>query len=180
MPFHMCEKRHSYVCPLNLEVTSNAPMNWLIAPVFASTGRVVTQSPSPGFHFPFYSFSPIFLSADRRRGFHLRVTLNRRSHARAARHPESLIEQALFQRRQKQQHVRLLAAIAHQPYTPDHALHFSESSGNLDIELVEQLIAHLHIINAVGNHHPRDRRQTARCLLHHHIHPPPLNTRPHC
>src|SRR5713226_3661443 len=104
MPFHMCEKRHGYVCPLNLEVTSKAPMNWLIAPVFASTGRVVTQSPLE--HFSVASdphlvrkrilkrdsHSLLLLSTHSGSGFHLRVAPNRRSHAGATRHPETLIE----------------------------------------------------------------------------------------
>src|SRR5437773_4962384 len=140
MPFHKCEKRHWYVSPVNLEVTSKAPMNWLIAPAFASTGRVVTRAPVDpfsvisikssgrkrnlkGYFVPYFRYplslhfltSAIlsFLSADCRRGLHLRVTPNCRSHARAARHAESLIEQALLERRQEQQHERLLAAVAH-------------------------------------------------------------------
>ena len=56
----------------------------------------------------------------------MRVTPNRRSHSRAARHAKALIEQALFQRRQEQQHVGLLAAVAHQPYAPDFPLYRAE------------------------------------------------------
>src|SRR5207302_6511427 len=143
MPFHICEKRHGYVCPVNLEVTSKAPMNWLIAPAFASTGRVVTRAPLEpfsvisiklsvrkrnlkGYFVPYVRYPYIyslpcfitsafrsFLSADCRHGLHLRVTPNRRSPARAARLADSLIEQALFLSRQKPQQVRLLAAVAH-------------------------------------------------------------------
>src|SRR5260370_29551478 len=146
-------------------------MNWLIAPVFASTGRVVTQSPleqssvagdklsirkkilKGDFH------SLLLLSTHCRSGLHLRVTPNRRSHSRSARHAESLIEQALFQRGQEQQHERLLAAVAHQSHAPDFSLHQPESSGDFDIELVEQLIADVRVVNAAGNHHRRDRWQ---------------------
>src|SRR5258706_10360225 len=142
-------------------------MNWLIAPAFASTGRVVTRAPlepfsvisikfsvrkrnSKGYFVSFplslissLPYSPTsafhsFLSADSGSGLHLRVTPNRRSHARAARHAEALIEQALFQRRQEQQHKRLLAAVPHQPHAPDLALHRAEPAGDLDVELVEQ------------------------------------------
>src|SRR5690242_4433731 len=41
----MCENRQWYNCPLSFDVTSNAPTNWLIAPEFASTGRVVVTIP---------------------------------------------------------------------------------------------------------------------------------------
>src|SRR5207245_5671098 len=121
-------------------------MNWLIAPVFASTGRVVTQSPSSVFPLS------IFLFADRHRGLHLRVTSNRRSYARATRHPEALIQQALFQRRQEEQHKGLLAAVAHETDAPNFALDRPESAGDFDVEFVEQLIPHFPIVNHAGNH----------------------------
>src|SRR6266478_4285184 len=104
MPFHICEKRHWYVCPVSLEVTSKAPMNWLIAPVLASTGRVVTQSPLEQFSVVSNRFSVrkrilerdshslLLLSTHSGSGFHLRVAPNRRSHAGATRHAETLIE----------------------------------------------------------------------------------------
>src|SRR6266581_6737019 len=156
-------------------------MNWLIAPVLASTGRVVTQSPSfhnsnlkPLFRAESLRFLPgrsrgishryalprhSFLPADGSRGFRMGITPHGRSDARAAGHAEALIEQRLFQRRKEQQHVRLLAAVAHQSHAPDLALHGPESAGNLDIELVEELISHLYITHAARNHHCRDRRQ---------------------
>src|SRR5438067_7911904 len=88
------------------------------------------------------------LAADSGSGLHLRVTPNRRSNSGATRHAESLIEQALFQRRQEQQYEGLLAAVAHQSHTPDLALHRTEPAGDLDVEFVQQLIAHFPIVNA--------------------------------
>src|SRR6267378_5760173 len=181
MPFHMCEKRHRYVCPVNLEVTSKAPMNWLIAPVFASIGRVVTQSPSLTGRSIVYAAMPRFARHDKRRtghasltahggsGLHLAIAPNRRSHAGATWDPEALVEQTLFQRRQEQEHVWFLTAVAHQPYAPDFSLHRSESAGDFNVELIEQLIPYLRIVNATGNHHCRDRWQTIRRILHEQI-----------
>src|SRR6266849_5900851 len=117
-------------------------MNWLMAPAFASTGRVVTQSP---FSFLEFSFSNS-LSADCRRRLHLAITPNRGSDACAARHAAALIQQHFFKRREEEQHVRLLAAEAHQADSPDLTFHRSESAGDFDIEFVEQLIAHFRIV----------------------------------
>src|SRR5260370_24881996 len=100
-------------------------MNWLIAPVFASTGRVVTQSPleqssvaadklpirkkilKGDFH------SLLLLSTHCRSGLHLLVTPNRRSHSHSPRHAESLIEHAHLHHAQEQQHDRRLPPSAH-------------------------------------------------------------------
>src|SRR5208337_2055879 len=47
MAFQMCEKLQRYTWPLKVEVTSNAPMNWFMAPLLASTGRLGTFAPLP-------------------------------------------------------------------------------------------------------------------------------------
>src|SRR5260370_17427148 len=105
-------------------------MNWLIAPVFASTGRVVTQSPSPNSLLTVHAEMLRFALYDKRRdahtslaadsggGLHLRVTPNRRSHACAARHAEALIAQTLFQCRPDHQHQPLLPPPPLQPPPP--------------------------------------------------------------
>src|SRR5260370_17069203 len=105
-------------------------MNWLIAPVLASTGRVVTQSPLEQFSVVSNRFSVrkrilerdshslLLLSTHSGSGFHLRVAPNCRSHAAPTRHPEPLIEQALFHRPQKQHHESLLPPLPHPPHPP--------------------------------------------------------------
>src|SRR5208337_1038313 len=45
MAFQMCEKLQRYTWPLKVEVTSNAPMNWFMAPLLASIGTLGTFAP---------------------------------------------------------------------------------------------------------------------------------------
>src|SRR4029077_14468353 len=163
--------------------------------VLAKTGSVVTQAPSKKATVISHQFSAgkescvkippasalrTFLSADGRGGLHLRVTTNRSSHTSAVGHADSLSEQTLFERREEQQHKWFLAAVAHQSNAPDLALHRAEASGDFDVELVEQLIAHFHVVNAAGDHHGCDRWQAVRRVLHQQIQPHRFDARDQC
>src|SRR5580693_1143510 len=122
--------------------------------------------------FYFFAFSVCdrtgssFLSADRSCRFHLGVAADGGTHTGATGNAESLIQQHFFECREEQKNVGFLAAVAHQSHAPDLAFHGAESAGDFDIEFVEQLVAHLRIVNAAGNHHGGDGRQAIRRLSH--------------
>src|SRR5262249_33569279 len=64
---------------------------------------------------------------------------------------EALGLQRLFQSRQQQQYVVLIAADPHQSDPPDLAFEYPETAADLEIELFEQAAAHANVIDPVGN-----------------------------
>src|SRR5580704_12617153 len=67
----------------------------------------------------------------------LLIAANGGGYTGASRDAQSLVEQNFFKRGEKQQHVGILAGIAHQAHAPDFSFHWTEAAGDFDIEFVE-------------------------------------------
>src|SRR3984957_12588038 len=64
---------------------------------------------------------------------------------------QALVEQNFFEGGEEKQDVGVLVRIAQQADPPDFAFHRAEAAGDLNIEFVEQLLAHFAIVDAGGN-----------------------------
>src|ERR1700676_480549 len=176
MPFHMCEKRHWLVTPVSFEVTSKAPTNVLIAPALASDGldtaslcfslvSVGTVLTSLGFWPAAPDAAFPALAADCGCGIHMRVTPYGCADSSSGRNAEALIQEHLFQHREKHQNIGLLAAMAHQADAPDFGLQRPKTAGDFDVELIEQLVPYFTVVDALGNHYRGDRGQAVPRIL---------------
>src|SRR6202522_2730652 len=67
----------------------------------------------------------------------LLIAANRRGDACAGRNAQSLIEKNFFKRGQDQQHVGILAGVAHQSNAPYFSFHRTKTAGNFDVEFVQ-------------------------------------------
>src|SRR5216684_2457781 len=92
--------------------------------------------------------------------FGLRVAAHGRADSGTAGDAEPLIEQSLFQRRQEQENVVLLARPAHQADAPDLSLDGAKAAGDFDSEFVEKLVANFLIFDALGDFHRAHGNQT--------------------
>src|SRR5271156_6687625 len=64
---------------------------------------------------------------------------------------QALVEQDFFESGQEKQDVGVLVGVAHQADAPDFAFHRTEAAGDLNVEFVEQLLAHFAVVDARGN-----------------------------
>src|SRR5437879_4437409 len=141
---------------MSFEGTSNAPTNSLIAPTLAIVAGIASPSLSPD--------ADAFVA--RGSAFGLRVAAHGRADSGAAGDAESLIEQSLFERRQEQQNVVLLARPAHQADAPDLSLDGAKAAGDFDAEFVEKLAANFLIFDAWGDFHAATGNRTAAGIGH--------------
>src|SRR5260221_2371037 len=81
-------------------------------------------------------------------GLGVRKASNCRRDACASGELHPLVEQDPLQRIEKKEHIRALAGISHQADAPRRGLNLRESSGDLDIEFVQQAGARLSAIDA--------------------------------
>lgn len=98
-------------------------------------------------------------------GFQLGVGADGRTDTGAGRHAVALIGQNFFERREKLQDKRLLAAVTHRAEAPDLALERSNASGDFDVEFIEELVANFGVVLARGNQDGGDRCQAVGGLF---------------
>src|SRR5580704_147935 len=113
-------------------------MKSLIAPIFGihATSDLAINSPTFFLRAQIFA-SCLFPRAGYRSVPRVLIAANRRGYARAGWDAQSLIEKNFFKRGQEQQHVGILAGIAHQSDAPDFSLHRTKAAGDFDVEFIK-------------------------------------------